>query len=114
MEAKDPTAGEDRSNAWVLHEVLERLNPSMDADKSSETEQAWYEAVEEAHQEWQRARRYFENVSDPELVDHAIHMMSAAEKKFCYVLNQVRSRLDEEDGYPTDVLQLPKLKTDEQ
>lgn len=107
MEAKDPAAGADRKTIRFLHEVIERLNPSMDNSELNDTEQAWYEAVEEAHEEWQRARKYFENVSDPELVDHAIHMMSAAEKKFCYVLNQVRTRLD--DDCDCDVVQLPDI-----
>jgi len=48
------------------------------------------EALADAHQEWQAAQNYFENVSDPELVDHAIYLLEAAEKKYTYLLRQVR------------------------
>ncbi len=33
---------------------------------------------------------YFENVSDPDLVDHAIHSMDAAQKRYMYLLRQAR------------------------
>ncbi len=44
------------------------------------------EAIDEARREWQTARSYFETVSDPALVDHAIYVMEAAEKKYIYLL----------------------------
>ncbi|HHT02279.1 MAG TPA: YaaL family protein [Firmicutes bacterium] len=47
-------------------------------------------AVEQARQEWLSSQSYFQNVSDPELVDHAIHMMKAAERKYMYLLRQAQ------------------------
>ena len=49
------------------------------------------EEVEKAHQEWLNAKAYFEQVSDPELVDHAIHWITASEKKYMYLMNRARS-----------------------
>src|SRR5690606_41614675 len=34
--------------------------------------------VDQARREWHAARALFENVTDPELIDHAIHRMTAA------------------------------------
>ncbi|MEW6080803.1 MAG: YaaL family protein [Bacillota bacterium] len=47
-------------------------------------------AVEEARREWMVAKAHFENVSDPELVDHAIYLMEAAQRKYMCVLRQAR------------------------
>lgn len=57
------------------------------------------EAVEAARREWLSARAYFDNVTDADLVDHAIFTIEAAEKKYMYLLKQARefgSRFDEE------------------
>lgn len=48
--------------------------------------------VRQAKQEWKRARLYFENVSDPDLVDHAIAVMHAAEKKYMYLVRLARDQ----------------------
>ena len=49
--------------------------------------------IEEAKQDWLAARNYFNAVTDPELIDHAIYMMEAAEKRYVYLLKRAR-----EDG----------------
>lgn len=46
------------------------------------------DAVDEARREWQSARAHFENVTDPELVDHAIYAIEAAERKYMYLLRR--------------------------
>ncbi|NLN16977.1 MAG: YaaL family protein [Firmicutes bacterium] len=50
------------------------------------------EVVREAHQEWVGARNYFDNVTDPALVDYAIYAMQAAEKRYMYLLKRARER----------------------
>jgi len=46
--------------------------------------------VTEARDEWLAAFQYFQEVSDPELVDYAIRNLDAAEKRYNYLLRQVR------------------------
>ena len=54
--------------------------------------------VDQARREWLAARALFESVSDPELVDHAIHRMVAAERRHMFLLKEARrSGLSEED-----------------
>jgi hypothetical protein len=48
--------------------------------------------VEEARREWEDARGYFNSVSDPDLIDHAVYVNQAAEKRFMYLLKQARSQ----------------------
>lgn len=46
--------------------------------------------VEEARQEWLNAQRYYNMVTDKDLVDHAVYLMQAAEKKYMYLLKKAR------------------------
>lgn len=48
------------------------------------------EAVEQARLEWVAARRYFETVTDPDLIDHAVYLLEAAQRKYTYVLKKAR------------------------
>ena len=49
--------------------------------------------IEEAKRDWLAARDYFNAVTDPDLIDHAIYTMEAAEKRYIYLLRRAR-----EDG----------------
>lgn len=53
------------------------------------------EEVEGAHREWLFAQRYFDCVTEPELVDEAVHRILAAERRYLYLLRRAR-----EDGVP--------------
>lgn len=46
--------------------------------------------VEEARQEWLNAQNYYNTVSDHDLIDHAVYLMQATEKKYMYLLKQAR------------------------
>ncbi|MDI3547266.1 MAG: hypothetical protein PWR10_918 [Halanaerobiales bacterium] len=50
------------------------------------------ERINEAYQEWVDAQNYFNNVSDPVLVDYASYLLQAAESKYMYLLNKARKR----------------------
>lgn len=47
--------------------------------------------VEEARREWVNAQYYYNTVSDQDLIDHAVYLMQAAEKKYVYLLKQARN-----------------------
>lgn len=46
--------------------------------------------VEKARQDWLAALSMFNNVSERELVDQAIFTLNAAERRYCYLLGEVR------------------------
>lgn len=56
------------------------------------------EAIEEARQELQRAREYFENVSEPKLVDYAIFMEEAAKVRYVFLLEEAKRLSVKVDG----------------
>lgn len=55
-----------------------------------EKELSLVELVYKAHQEWEEAKALFNEVRDPDLVDHAIYAMEAAERKYVYLLRQAK------------------------
>lgn len=51
----------------------------------------------QARDEWVKAQQYFNSVSDPELIDHAVYQMSAAERKYMYLWRALRRERPPED-----------------
>jgi len=47
-------------------------------------------ALAQAQHEWKYAKLYFNCVTDPDLIDHAIFNLGASEKKYIYLLKQAR------------------------
>jgi hypothetical protein len=48
------------------------------------------DAIEQARREWLCAQNYYNSVSETDLVDHAVYLMQAAEKKYVYLLKKAR------------------------
>ncbi|MCG0275960.1 MAG: YaaL family protein [Thermosediminibacteraceae bacterium] len=48
--------------------------------------------VKKAHMELVSAEKYFQSVTDPDLVDHAIYTMEAARRKYIYLLKKAREQ----------------------
>jgi hypothetical protein len=47
-------------------------------------------ALERAYAEWRALQGYFQEVTDPDLVDQAIYLLQAAESRYRHCLNAVR------------------------
>ncbi|PAB57015.1 DUF2508 family protein [Anaeromicrobium sediminis] len=43
-----------------------------------------------AHDEWGNAENFFQNATDPDLIDHAIFRMEAARTKYIYLMRLAR------------------------
>ncbi len=59
--------------------------------------------IERAQQELNAAESFFNAATDPDLVDHAVFNLEAAEKKYFYLLKQARKR-----GYKAKFRKLTK------
>lgn len=46
--------------------------------------------IEQAREEWAIAQQHIDHVSDPELIDHAIYYLEAAERKYGYLLREAK------------------------
>lgn len=75
--------------ARFWNRLLPRVNPAEEAGIRRAIPE-WVDEVEEARRELLAARAYFENVTEPALVDHAIAVLDAAEKKYVYLLRRAR------------------------
>lgn len=62
----------------------------VDNDPGPTPMPALVDVVEQARREWLSAQNYYNSVSDTDLVDHAVYLMQAAEKKYTYLLKQAR------------------------
>jgi hypothetical protein len=75
----------------LLRRLAAPANPDEEAGVNH-TVPTFAEQVLQAKLEWKRARMYFESVSDPDLVDHAIAVMHATEKKYMYLVRLARDQ----------------------
>ncbi|MHB9144047.1 MAG: DUF2508 family protein [Symbiobacteriia bacterium] len=80
----------------TLLKALSTLPQRLVADEPAAVPAAqplsFFELVEQARQDWVAARSYFETVSEPELVDHAIYLIEAAETRYMYLLHKARNQ----------------------
>lgn len=60
--------------------------------KYSEEQRQIIKSIEEAREELNRARQYFELVSEPGLVDYAIYMEQAAKSRYSYLLVEAKKK----------------------
>lgn len=66
-----------RVKSWLFH-----MEPYVQQNGQSE--------IAQALMQWKNAKNYFENVSDPVLIDYAILDMEAAQKRYIYLLKQAK------------------------
>lgn len=61
---------------------VEQLDPRQPDD--------YFTVVEQARREWQSAKERFDQISDPDLIDHAIYDLEAAERRYIYLLKKAK------------------------
>lgn len=70
---------------------LYRRVPLTDGTAGADESPDLSELVEQAKNEWVTAQALFDSVNAPEMVDHAIHLIVAAEKKYTYLLREAKA-----------------------
>ena len=60
--------------------------------------------LEAARKEWATAQRHIDYVSEPELIDHAIYYLEAAERKYGYLLREAKKRYADGELKPVEPL----------
>ncbi|EEG76574.1 DUF2508 family protein [Dethiobacter alkaliphilus] len=84
------TRAELQKQLYMFWETVVSKLSMSEAAATTPQEKDLFDLVEDARQEWQAAMSHFNQVTDPDLVDHAIHAMEAAEKKYTYLLKKAR------------------------
>ncbi|MBC8014869.1 MAG: DUF2508 domain-containing protein, partial [Sporomusaceae bacterium] len=69
-----------------ITETLQKIQAHFKSGESNESKSLPSLAivVEEARREWLNAQYYYNTVSDEDLVDHAVYLMQATERKYMY------------------------------
>ena len=81
----------------LLKQYEEKKRTSETVKTEKNEKEAFQKIIQEARKDWENAHSFFNNVSDPDLIDHAIYAMEAAEKKYQYLLKQARLHPDYSD-----------------
>lgn len=58
-------------------------------EKDKEREEM-LEIIKLAHNQWKARELFFQEVTDPDLVDYAIHELEASKLKYFYLLKKIR------------------------
>jgi len=91
-----PASGNAIGREWIIMKAIwpRKILASLMDNRvdSSKTRLPLTEAVEQARQEWLYAQNYYNSVSDVDLVDHAVYLLQAAEKKHVYLMKIARSQ----------------------
>ncbi len=74
----------EKSRLDILKVLKNKIIFDTDKEKDDVT------SLRNAYKEWKIAQIYFENVTDPDLVDHAIYSMEAARLKYIYFLKKLK------------------------
>jgi len=80
-----------KSVSEILSALSSRILPEIEFGLPSGKPPTPLESISQAREEWIAARNYFETVSDPDLVDHAVYLLGAAERKYMYLLKRAKN-----------------------
>lgn len=80
---------------WVFREEMEAPGAfakaaMQEAGIRAQAPVSGAEEVRQALRDWKASAAYFEDVSEPELVDYAVYGMEAAQKRYVYLLRNAR------------------------
>lgn len=53
-------------------------------------EEKMIDTIKQAHEEWKNAEVFFQNVTEPDLIDHAIYRAQAAKTRYAYLMKLAR------------------------
>lgn len=72
--------------------IIEYVNIISNKIKTKEKteEEKIRENLKKAHEEWKNKEEYFQSVTEPDLVDHAIYELEASKIKYIYLLKKVK------------------------
>jgi len=70
---------------------LKNIADSIKVQEAEDTMHSIYNNIENAKKNWEDAKNIFENVTNPDLIDYAIYNVDATEKRYTYLLKQIKS-----------------------
>ena len=80
-----------KERAQRVIEYVNILSKKLKTKEKTE-EENMLENLKKAHEEWKDKEVYFQSVTDPDLIDHAIYELEASRIKYIYLLKKVKER----------------------
>ncbi|MTI48796.1 YaaL family protein [Sporosalibacterium faouarense] len=68
-----------------LVSIKEKVTPSKESEKDK-----LVNMIKEAHNEWQQAESFFQDATEPDLIDYAIYRVEATKTKYRYLIKQAK------------------------
>jgi len=69
--------------------IFDKLKSNLSLEYENQDNE-FLRVLKEAHADWKNAEIYFQNVTEPDLIDFAIYQMEAAKTKYIFLLKQAR------------------------
>ena len=74
------------TNERVYLKLTNLLRGLLPKDRLKTEEEVILEATKKAKEDWKNAEVFFQNVTDPELIDYAIYKLDAALEKYTFLI----------------------------
>lgn len=76
---------------WLKDKVILSVDNIKVKEGISYQEETLPEIIQQAKRDWDTAKVYYNNVSDTDLIDHAVYLLQAAEKKYIYLIKKAKA-----------------------
>lgn len=70
---------------------LKNIANGINVQETENSKESIYNSIESAKKDWEDAKNIFDNVTNPDLIDYAIYNVDATEKRYTYLLKQIKS-----------------------
>lgn len=77
-----------KTNKGFLN-IFSKLRNNLNLEYEAHDDE-FLKILKEAHTDWKNTELYFQNVTEPDLIDFAIYQMEAAKTKYIFLLKQAR------------------------
>ena len=85
-----PFLGYLRKITYTLKIYKDAVMYNLKSTPKEKDDQKIINSIHHAIEEWYTAQQFFENVSEPELVDYAVYNLEASRKKYIYLLKKAK------------------------
>ncbi len=85
---------EIRKRQWqeILKNISRKTAEELEKERIQEEHKEFVQLVNQAKEDWKNAQSYFEEVTDPDLIELAIYKMEAAKVLYMYLLKEAKRR----------------------
>lgn len=75
-----------------LNDIVSYIMDSLQGRKAKDENEDFIKTIYKAKQEMLDTQNYFDSVTEPELIDHAIYRMEAARSQYVYLLKLAKEK----------------------